>query len=184
MERKSHSLLLYYYDRSFSHMSWGPVNWTILQVVICHSGPWTFVQTSKKMAKKWKISLILAIARQFQKFLGNLWGIALNIRMSATHWCSHQFFCLSSIPVQLMLDHDIFGHQRADEQFFWLSLVTGRCEHLLQWTIAVICHTPWTIGRNSTVPYIIRWHPRGLRDRKKRPGVDFFAKAIRAGLTN
>ena len=36
-------------------------------------------------------------------------------------------------------------------KFLPLSLVAGRCEHLSQWTIAVICHTPWTIGRNSTV---------------------------------
>ena len=30
----------------------------------------------------------------------------------------------------------------------------------------------------------VRTSTRGLRDRKKRPGVDFFAKAFRAGLTN
>ena len=51
-------------------------------------------------------------------------------------------------------------------KFSPLSLVTGRCEHLFQWTIAVICHTPWTIGHNSTV-YLITtcesWkHPTSL----------------------
>jgi len=37
------------------------------------------------------------------------------------------------------------------EQFFFQSSVTWKSEHLSQWTIGVICHTPWTIGRNSTV---------------------------------
>ena len=38
-------------------------------------------------------------------------------------------------------------------KFSPLSLVTGRSEHLSRWTIAVICHIPWTIDRNSTVDY-------------------------------
>jgi len=39
--------VLYYYDRSFSHMSWRVVNWTNLQLVICHLVPWTSLKHTK-----------------------------------------------------------------------------------------------------------------------------------------
>jgi hypothetical protein len=44
----------------------------------------------------------------------------------------------------------------------------------------------WERAKDLAVPFL-RYaliESRGHRDRKKRPGVDFFAKAILAGLTN
>ena len=57
---------------------------------------------------------------------------------------------VTSIPRQCQNKH-FWGTTAHMNKFSSLSLVTGRCEHLSQWTISVICHTLWTIGRNSTV---------------------------------
>ena len=133
------TVLLYYYDRSFSHMSWRVVNRTILALVICHFVPWT---SSKYTENRLKM-------KNFPNF-GYIWFIQVELMNRESKPPQKLVIWLS----MTWKWNENFKFTLLCEQFFPWSSVTWRFEHLSQWTIGVICHTPWTIGRNSTVvPY-------------------------------